>query len=100
MPPPRLVDFSALSGFDPSATDTGLETGNVPTSISVPATLLVEVVAKNCCARLGARKPVEDAPRSATPGTITKRAATMPFRSEACSVGQERVCTCRYRGTW
>src|SRR3546814_15280014 len=95
MPPPRLVDFSALSGFDPSATDTGLETGNVPTSISVPATLLVEVVAKNCCARLGARKPVEADPRSATPGTISKRAATL--RSEERRVGKEWVSTCRSR---
>src|SRR5678816_4842456 len=44
-PKVRLTDFSGFSGFDPSASATGLLTATVEMSTGTPAMKLVEVVA-------------------------------------------------------
>ena len=68
-PPDRLVDFSALSGCEPSDRASALPTCAVTVSIGTPATKLVEVVVKNCWCSDGARKPFETEPRTANCGT-------------------------------
>jgi hypothetical protein len=60
-----MTDFSGFSGFDPSASATGLLTATVEMSTGTPAMKLVEVVVKNCWWSDGARKPFETDPRIA-----------------------------------